>query len=92
MMNGLSKKILNNYLHVFFLSRAERAYNNMKYSLYKFDILHSIRLCLFTGTLFCYYFQFPFKGVSRYIIPSLAVYLILSFGIIIKILILRIYY
>ncbi|EEV21085.1 hypothetical protein TREVI0001_2610 [Treponema vincentii ATCC 35580] len=56
----------------------------MKYSLYKFDILHSIRLCLFTGTLFCYYFQFPFKGVSRYIIPSLAVYLILSFGIIIK--------
>lgn len=38
----------------------------------------------FAGALFCYYFQFPFKGVSRYIIPLLAVYLILSFGIIIK--------
>jgi putative wzy len=38
----------------------------------------------FTGALFCYYFQFPLKGVSSYIIPSLAVYLILSFVIIIK--------
>ena len=83
MINGLSKKILNNYLHAFGV-RSKELINNMKYSLYKFNILHSIRLCLFAGALFCYYFQFPFKGVSRYIIPFLAVYLILSFGIIIK--------
>ena len=56
----------------------------MKNLLYKVNVFQSGRLLFFTGALFCYYFQFPLKGVSSYIIPSLAVYLILSFVIIIK--------
>jgi hypothetical protein len=44
--------------------------------LYQINIKSFIPTIFFAITLFCYFFQFPFKGLSRFIVPSIFLFAI----------------
>ena len=54
--------------------------------LYMGNINKIISCVLWTGSLICYYFQFPFKELSTFIVPTVGLYILFNLGSLKKVL------